>query len=79
MKKVTNITDLRNDMLAAYSAHRSGKIDNDALKTTANMAGKVIGSLKLEIEHQRLIKTHVPIPFLTSKEIVEELKTKIEK
>lgn len=70
--KITNIVELRNEMSRSYENHSLGKLDNETLKNKANMAGKLMASAKLEIEHQRLVKTHVLIPWLTSKEVQEE-------
>jgi hypothetical protein len=74
--KPQTIIDLRNEMLIAYNNHRIGKLDNDTLKQKANMEGKIMGTAKLEIEHQRLVKTNVAIPFLTSPEVLKSLNEK---
>lgn len=70
--KITSIVDLRNDMLKAWESFRAGKIENEYIKQVANMAGKVMGSAKLQVEYQKLIKSQALIPFLTSKEVYEE-------
>lgn len=78
MKQITNIVDLRNQLVANDRLRDLGKIDNETLKIKANVVGKIMATAKLEIEHQKLIKTNVPIPFLMNKEVTAayELKQK---
>ena len=59
-----NVTELRNDLLAVYAGLRNKEIDNMDAKEAANLAGKVIGSVKIQLQVAVLAKEVPNIPFL---------------
>jgi hypothetical protein len=65
MKKVTNIEELRNDQLEVYQQLRSGEITRNDAKEAANVAGKIMNSIKLEIAYNHATKkSETIIPFM---------------
>jgi hypothetical protein len=69
MKKVTNIEELRNDQLEVYKQLRTGTISNADAKEAANVMGKIISSIKLQIDYNKATKrTETVIPFMEVKE-----------
>jgi len=63
-----NITDLRNDLLDNYKKMKAGKMDIKLGKELTNTAGKVINSLKVELEYNGMMDNKEKIAFLDSSE-----------
>lgn len=61
-----NITDLRNSLLSDYSAMKNNEMDLKKGKELANCAGKIISSLKVELEYNKLLGVKKEIDFLKS-------------
>lgn len=51
MEKINNITSLRDDLVKAYQQLRNGQITDSHAKEVANMAGKIINSVKTELAY----------------------------
>ena len=63
-KKITNVVELRNDLLDVYDQIRNGKIGIREAKENANVAGKIISTAKLQLEYNAYMKTSSKIDFL---------------
>lgn len=61
-----NITDLRKSLADNYEALKNGTMDLKQGKELSNCAGKIISSLKVEIEYQNLTGNKNKIEFLES-------------
>lgn len=59
-----NITDLRNSLAENYELMVEKKMDLKQGKELANTAGKIIGTLKIELEYSILQGTKKKIAFL---------------
>lgn len=59
-----NITELRNSLLDNYSKMKSKEMELKEGKELANTAGKVLNSLKIELEYQALTGNKKDIDFL---------------
>jgi len=59
-----NITELRNSLLDNYSKMKSKEMELKEGKELANTAGKVLSSLKIELEYQSLTGNKKDIDFL---------------
>ena len=62
-----NIKDLRNSLLDNYEKMKSKEMDLKDGKELANTAGKVLNSLKIELEYNTLIGNKNKIDFLEVK------------
>lgn len=62
-----NITDLRNDLLDNYEQMKSKKMELKDGKELANTAGKILNSLKIELEYNTLVGNKNKIDFLEVK------------
>lgn len=58
------INDLRNDLLTLFDDIKSGKTDVKVAAEMNNTAGKIINSVKAELEYSALKKVEPSIPFL---------------
>ncbi len=65
--KITNISELRDDILELHNDLRNGKIGLREAKELNNTSGKIIASAKLELEYNSFTKTQKRIPFLETK------------
>lgn len=63
-RKIENIVDLRQDLTDIYQQLRGGQIGIREAKEIANVAGKIIGSVKIQLEYNVYTKTKERIPFL---------------
>jgi hypothetical protein len=63
-KKVTNIKELRDDLLNTYDGLESKKMPLNMAKEKANTAGKILNSLKLELDYNEKRKYNKKIDFL---------------
>ena len=59
-----NITDLRNSLADNYTKMKAGKMNMPLGKELANTAGKIINSLKAELEYNAQHKLIKNIDFL---------------
>lgn len=46
---INNLTELRKDLLTVYNDLRNGTIPINEAKEVSNLAGKIIGTLKVEL------------------------------
>ena len=63
-----NITELRTSLSDNYTRMKAGKMGLNMGKELANTAGKIINSLKVELEYNSLLGKKEKIEFLESKE-----------
>lgn len=61
---VETMTGLRDRCLEVFDQFCEGKLPPDQVKEIANMAGKIIGTTKAQIEYAALRKEKPEIPFL---------------
>jgi hypothetical protein len=64
VKKINNITELRNDLLDVYACLRDGAIGLREAKERSNAAGKILSSAKLQLEYNAYTKSDAKIKFL---------------
>jgi len=64
MPKPTNINELRDDLLDLYESVKQDPKRANQAKEMANTAGKVLASLKLQLEYSMLRNEEPEIPFL---------------
>jgi len=65
-KKITNIENLRNELCTVYEQLRTGDIGLSEAKQAANVAGKIISSVKTEMEYNKMIQSKDTIPFMNN-------------
>lgn len=61
---ITNMNELRDFMLKEMENLRSKETTPAALNAAANMAGKVMGSVKMELEYNKMVGSTPHIDFL---------------
>ena len=66
-KKIKNINDLRDRLEVLYVNLENGRTRAADAKELANVAGKMISSAKLQLEHKVFMKDKSPIQFLEGK------------
>ena len=59
-----NITELRKSLADNYTKMKAGKMGLNTGKELSNCAGKIINSLKVELEYNSLLGIKERIPFL---------------
>jgi hypothetical protein len=64
--KPTNLAELRNDLLDAYLWVKEDPRRANQVKEMVNAAGKVIGTLKVELEYNMLRGEMPEIPFIST-------------
>lgn len=62
-----NITELRTSLSDNYTKMKGGKMGLNVGKELANTAGKIINSLKVELEYNSMMGIKTKIDFLDSK------------
>lgn len=62
-----NIEEVRKALCVAFKDIRSGKMDVKQASGMANMAGKIIGTLKVELEYASLRNEEPDIEFLSTR------------
>lgn len=67
MKTPQNIEELRNELLIAYDWVKTDPRRAGQVKEMVNAAGKVIGTLKVQLEYHTLNGTKQKIGFLETK------------
>ena len=63
-KRVTNMVQLRDSLLDTYNELKSGEIGVKEAKETANVAGKVIASVKTQLDYYAFTKQEGKIAFM---------------
>lgn len=66
MPKPSNITDLRDQLLDAFEDVKRDPRRANQVKEMTNTAGKVLGTIKLQLEYSMLRKEKPEIKFLNS-------------
>jgi len=69
-----NVVDLRNELIVIFNQLKTGAISHADAKELNNSAGKIINSVKVELEYAGLCKTIPSIAFLDIK--INSVKTK---
>ena len=59
-----NITDLRNSLIENYEQMKSGELPIALGKELTNAAGKIINSVKVELEYKQFMEDRNGINFL---------------
>mgnify|MGYP005839787641 CR=1 FL=1 len=59
-----NITELRQSLGENYEELKAGKMDIKMAKELANTAGKMINTVKVELEYKKMTRSKKSIPFL---------------
>lgn len=59
-----NIVELRNDLVELFDDLKNNKVDHMKAKEMNNAAGKIMTSLKVQLEYAKLHKKKVDIQFL---------------
>lgn len=62
--EIKNVEDLRGSLVEVYQALQNGDCNLKAADTTANLAGKIIGTLKAQLVYAKLRKEKPEIEFL---------------
>lgn len=65
IKKIKNIVDLRDNLITQYENIAENKLDIKKSKEMSNAAGKILSSVKVQLENNKLNKIKKPIAFLT--------------
>lgn len=65
MEKITNITQLRNSLSENYSKMKAKKMPVGTGKELANTAGKILKSLSVELEYNKIMGEKKVIDFLS--------------
>ncbi len=71
-KPITNSIELRTELCEVFNELRADKIDVKAAKELINASGKIINSVKLELEYAALRKETPVIQFLGGTKTPEE-------
>ncbi len=66
LKTPSNVSELRNDLLDAYAMLKADPKRHNQVKELSNTAGKILGSLKIEIEYAACRGETPNIPFIGS-------------
>jgi hypothetical protein len=61
-----NITELRTSLADNYTKMKAGKMGLNLGKELANTAGKMINTLKVELEYNSMMSIKKEIPFLVT-------------
>jgi len=64
-----NVTELRNELSQVFADLKSGSVKHSDAAELANLAGKMIGSAKVQLEYYALRKEMPTISFLASEEL----------
>ena len=62
-----NITELRTSLADNYTKMKAGKMGLNVGKELSNAAGKIINTLKVELEYNSMLGIKEKIPFLDNK------------
>ena len=61
---MNNITDLRNELSTLFNDLRDGKIETKTAQEMNNCAGKIINTLKVELEYYSLLGDKPEVDYL---------------
>jgi len=64
MAQITNIKELRESLIDNYEKTKEKKMPLNMCKELTNSAGKIIGSIQIELVQNQLLKEAKPISFL---------------
>lgn len=64
-RKVNNMQKLTASLADAYDGLTNGKITEAKAKEISNIAGKIIGSCKTQLEYNKYMKIKRQIPFMS--------------
>jgi hypothetical protein len=64
-----NITELRKSLADNYTKMKAGKMGLNTGKELSNCAGKIINSIKVELEYNSMLGIKEKIPFLENNQI----------
>jgi hypothetical protein len=64
MSKIKNIEDLRNDLLSNYGKTKTGEVSIALAKELNNGAGKIISTVKAQLEYNKYVGNTSKIPFM---------------
>jgi|TARA_R110000744_G_scaffold173945_2_gene292685 hypothetical protein len=59
-----NITELREDLSEVFTGLRNGSVDPKVAKEINNAAGKIIHTVKVQLEYASLTKIKPRIPYI---------------
>ena len=59
-----NVLDLRNDLLTVYDGLKTGKLGINEVKQSANVAGKILATAKVQMEYNKMVQSKKRIKFL---------------
>ena len=65
--KISNVQDLTNHLIGNYEKLSDGVLLPKVAKEISNMAGKIIGSAKVNLEYNKFMELKRKIPFLDVK------------
>ena len=65
-KQIKNIVDLRNELITIFDQLKAKEISHADAKELNNSAGKIINSVKVELEYAGLCKVTPNIAFLNA-------------
>lgn len=66
-----NVLDLRDELVTVFDSLKAGEMKRNDTKEMANVAGKIIGTVKLQLEYSKLTGRKPDIDFLNDGEKVE--------
>jgi len=64
--KQMNVKELRDDLIKTYQQLRNGSIGLNEAKQLSNVAGKIMGTAKTQLEYNKYAQSKEKIEFLTS-------------
>lgn len=64
MAQITNIKELRESLIDNYEKTKDKRMPLNMCKELTNSAGKIIGSIQIELVQNQLLKEAKPISFL---------------
>lgn len=67
-----NITELRKSLADNYTKMKAGKMNVNLGKELSNAAGKIINSLKVELEYNQLLEIKPKIEFLEQPKVEQQ-------
>jgi len=65
---MTNVTKLRESLTDVYEKVLSGEMKLDTAAQLTNCAGKIIGTVRIEMDYARMTDTKPDIEFMKNKE-----------
>src|SRR5690348_13887403 len=75
---ITNVDELRDYLAKELEKVSSGEINPATANASANLVGKMLSSVKLELEHSRIAGSGAPIPFLKGITKIANMAQKLE-